>query len=159
MVVDGLTSSEIRRRLGVAIGLACLAAALGPFACTRAQSGQYFSATAFAKIPPGTPYEQGKAWAIQEAYRRARDQILAQALELSFPNGELLEDAIVVDPFIRAKVYDTVRTARVTDQTIDDEDTLSVTLRLDLAPLHEIIARYGRDRPGPSARPALPASL
>lgn len=60
--------------------------------------------------------------------------------ELRFANGMTLEDAVVTDPVIRARVYDTIRTARITDRTIDEDGTrVSITMELDHGPLLRII--------------------
>lgn len=120
-----------------------LLAPLFAVACTQTPRGPAYSATAFASIEQGVPFTQGKLAAIQAAEKKARDQILIQALQMRFSTGETLETAAILDPFIRAKVYDTIRTARTTDQTVDEENTtVTVTLELDLKPLQRIIERY-----------------
>lgn len=117
-------------------------------ACARPSDGPFYSATAFAAIKPGASFTEGKLAAIREAEKKARDQILLEALQLRFAGGQTLDNAAVRDPFIRAKVYDTIRTAKIADQTIDDKGTtVTVTVRLDLRPLQQILERYP---PGPS---------
>lgn len=112
-------------------------------ACTRAPGGPVYSATGFASIAPDLPFEDGKLVAIRAAERSARDQILLQTLSLISRTGESLEELVISDPFVRAKVYDTIRTAKITDKTIDDENsTVTVTVELDQAPLQEFISSY-----------------
>ena len=48
----------------------------------------------------GAPFAQAKVAAVQEAERKARDQVLLQAMDQTFPNGVTLEDAAVADPFV-----------------------------------------------------------
>jgi hypothetical protein len=99
-----------------------------------------FSATGHAQISADASLAEGKLAAIQLAEKRARDRILEHVLNRTFPNGVTLEEAIITDPFIRAKIYDTIRTARISDQTIDDEGIVTVTVQLDLGSIEKILA-------------------
>ncbi|MCH8333613.1 hypothetical protein IIC65_06730 [Candidatus Sumerlaeota bacterium] len=122
-----------------------VAAALG-VGCATISDGPAYEGSATATIQPGVPFADGRLAAMREAQRKARDQILLQVAQLSFPNGESLERAMITDPFINAKVRDTVRTARIIQQSTDDgARTVSVTLRLDKQPLLDLVAQ---DRPG-----------
>jgi hypothetical protein len=115
--------------------------------CGRREPAPFIMATAFSHIEPGPDQGQARLAASVRAENSARDQILAQALELQFPNGVTLADAAVQDPFIRAKLYDTVRGARITDQTFTDGETVSVTVRLDLSAVHRILENYPAPEP------------
>lgn len=123
--------------------LTLLAAVVLLIACAREAPGTRYSATGFATIDKAAPFTQAKLEALQAAERTARDQILREALQLKFPNGETLETAAIQDAFIRAKVYDTIRTAKITDQTVDETGTtVTVTLKMDMEPLLEIVQKY-----------------
>lgn len=123
-------------------------APLGAQSCASGDKGPTYSTTQFVKMPPGDRSTQARIGAIKRAEDLARAQIVRYVRDLEFPDdrefpvGATLGDAIITDPFIRAKVYDTVRTARVTDQTISEEGIVTVTVRLEMAPLLDIIARY-----------------
>jgi hypothetical protein len=112
-------------------------------ACARQTASQPYTATAFATIAKDAPFTQAKLKAFEEAERKARDQILFQAMQQRFPNGQTLEDAAIQDSFIRAKLYDTIRTAKITDQTVDEAaTTVTVTLKMDMEPLLQIVQNY-----------------
>ncbi|MBI1784872.1 hypothetical protein HYR69_06985, partial [Candidatus Sumerlaeota bacterium] len=104
------------------------------------KEGPSFSATAQAKVKPGESFVEGKLAAINLAEKRARDQILLHVMSNKFPNGITLEEAIVTDACIQAKVYDTIRTAKITDKTINDDGMVTVTVELDLAPIMKILS-------------------
>ena len=128
----------LRSTFGVLAAFSILAFA----ACARIGPGEGYTATAFAEIVPGKSFTEGKLAAIKTAEKKARDQILVQAMGLKFQSGQTLGDAVITDPFIRAKVYDTIRTAKIADQTVDDNGVVTVTVRLDEAPLLDIVTRY-----------------
>lgn len=134
---------KLRSLLRIAIPLVW--AATG---CVRPEQELFYSATAFAEIIPGKSFTEGKLVAIQTAEQKARDQILLETMQLKFQNGKTLGDAIITDSFIRAKVYDTIRTAKIVDQTIDDKGVVSITVRLDQKPLFDILSKYS---PGPAS--------
>lgn len=108
--------------------------------CQGIETTPLFSATGMAQIKSEESFAEGKLAAIQLAEKRARDRILLHVMDRTFPNGVTLEEAVISDPFIRAKVYDTIRTARISDQTIDDRGIVSVTVQLDLKLIEEIMA-------------------
>ncbi len=108
--------------------------------CKGVQEGPFFSATGQAQIKPGASFTEGKLLALRLAEKVARDQILFQAKDHLFSNGVTVEEAMIADPFVRAKIYDTIRTAKITDQTINKEGSVTVTVRFDMAPLMAILA-------------------
>lgn len=128
--------------------LLLLACALLPLAaCGHSNTPRFIMATSFARFPRGTaPTAQLTASA--KAENQARDKVLAQALQLTFPNGVSLSDAAVRDPFIRAKLYDVIRGARITDKTITDDEIVSVTVRLDMDDIYKILETYPAPEPG-----------
>ena len=144
--------SEVRSRGSGIASLALMAIAslalLGAQSCASGDKGPAYSTTQFVEMPPGDRSTQARIMAIKRAEDLARAQIVRYVRDLEFPDdrefpdGSTLGDAIITDPFIRAKVYDTVRTARVTDQTISEEGVVTVTVRLEMAPLLDIIAGY-----------------
>lgn len=115
--------------------------------CVRQDEGAYYSATGFAKIELVDTLAEAKIMARNVAEKKARDLILTQALEMRFRDGTTLGDAVISDPFIRAKVYDTIRTSQILDRTYDeDEGIITVTVRLALEPLMEILAKHKPER-------------
>jgi hypothetical protein len=122
------------------VALAMMLIALSPPACKSIPERSYYSTTAQARVQPGVSFTEGKLAAIQRAENRARDQILQYVMGQTFTDGSTLEEAVITDPFIRARVYDAIRTAKITDQTINDEGMVTVTLRLDMEPIHAILA-------------------
>lgn len=104
-------------------------------------------ATSFGHLRPGGGDPEELRVAEARAANAARDAVLSQALDLHFPNGVTLGEAALKDPFIRAKLYDTVRAARITDKTLTDDELLSVTVRLELEPLYEILETYPAPEP------------
>lgn len=119
-------------------------AGLGLSACTQAEEVEFYSGTAFAELDPELPFTEARFLALQEAEKKARDEILRYMLDLQFQGGRgSLQEAMITDPFIRTKVYDTIRTARVVDRVMQDDDVaVSVTVRIELRPLMDILSRY-----------------
>lgn len=125
--------------------LTLAAAAILVFACARPVDDTAYSATAFATINREMPFTQAKLEALQEAERKARDQILLAALQIKLPgpDGHTLETAAIKDPFLRSRVYDTIRTAKITDQTVDEaQSTVTVTLKMDWQTLVNVANSY-----------------
>ncbi len=108
-------------------------------ACAHDLEGPYYSATGTALIGKDESFQEGRLDALQRAERRARDQILTHILENRFSNGATLDEAMVTDPFIRAKVYDTIRSSKITDQTVSKEGVVNVTVQLDKKPIEAIL--------------------
>lgn len=118
---------------------ALLASVALALACARVKEGPTYSATAEAVIPKDMPFTEGRAHAVANAENAARQQVLAQALARTLPDGRTLEEAVIEDPFLRAKVIDIVRTSKLTDQTLKRERGLvTVTIQLDEAPLDRL---------------------
>lgn len=137
------------RALSKAI-LALAVCSLGLGSCTRPEPGPWFSATQQAVIPDDPTLTRNRIAAVRDAERRARDQILSQVMSHRFANGITLEDAVVADPFLRAKVYDTIRAAKLADQTVQpDTNIVTVTVQLDMGPVQAIL-----DDPTMLPRPA-----
>lgn len=110
------------------------------FACARPAGTPPYSATGFASISGALPFTEAKVAALKEAEKKARDQILTYALQLTYANGQTLETAAIQDAFVRAKVYDTIRTAKIMDQTIDAKaKTVTVTVQMDQQTLLQIV--------------------
>lgn len=117
-------------------------------ACGRAETPRFIMATSFTRLPPEAASAEEKRAAAARAENQARDEVLSQALQLTFPNGTSLAEAALRDPFIRAKVYDTVRGARITDKTVTDDSIISVTVRLELDPIYRLLDTYNAPSPG-----------
>jgi len=115
--------------------------------CATQQEGPFYSATSQAQIQPGKSFTEGKLLAIKLAENRARSQILTHIRDRQFSNGILLDEAIITDPFIQAKIYDTLRNAKITDKTINNEGIVTVTVQLDMAPVNEVLQNpeYARE--------------
>lgn len=115
--------------------------------CKRSQEGPFYSAMSQAQIQRGKSFTEGKLFAIRLAENRARNQILNHIMDRPFPNGIRLEEAVVTDPFIQAKIYDSIRNAKIVDQTINEEGVVTVTVRLNLAPIQDVLsnADYARE--------------
>ena len=88
------------------------------------------------------PAGEARRLAIQQAEILAKDQIKQQAAEMKIDDQRRLGDVAVSDPFVGALLDDTVRTGRITDRTISSDGTVSVTVKMDLAPLEKLIADY-----------------
>jgi hypothetical protein len=116
-------------------------------ACGRSDPPRFIMATSFTRLPPESASAEEKRSAAARAENQARDEVLSQALLLHFPNGVSLSEAALRDPFIRAKVYDTVRGARITDKTVTDDSIVSVTVRLELEPIYRILDTYPAPEP------------
>jgi hypothetical protein len=116
-------------------------------ACGRSEPPRFIMATSFTMISPETQTPAQNRLIETQAANIARDEVLSQALQMRFPNGISLGDAALQDPFIRAKVYDTVRGARITDKTLTDGTHLSVTVRLELEPIYKILETYPAPEP------------
>lgn len=119
-----------------------LALALTALACGHSETPRFIMATSFTRLVKGPDQAEARRVAIASAENLARDQVLSQALEMRFSNGISLGEAALKDPFIRAKLYDTVRAARVTDKTVTDDEIISVTVRLELEPIYSILENY-----------------
>lgn len=122
--------------------------ALALAACGRAETPRFIMATSFTRLPPENASPAEKRAAAARAENQARDEVLSQALQLTFPNGASLAEAALRDPFVRAKVYDTVRGARITDKTVTDDSIVSVTVRLELEPIYRMLESYPAPEPG-----------
>ncbi len=78
--------------------------------------------------------------ALQIAEIVARDQLKLQISRFRVPDGTMLQTLATVDPFVRAVMDDIVRSARVTDRTVNQETAVvSVTVQMELAPLHDLL--------------------
>jgi hypothetical protein len=108
--------------------------------CASTPPGGYYEGTASVWIKPGESFVEGRLAAIREAEKRARDAVLAQVIAVSFPNGVSLEKAAIMDPYIRAKLYDTVRSARIAQKTVDEEGQVTITVELERRLLESFIA-------------------
>jgi len=124
-----------------------LAVVISLAACGRSEEPRFIMATSFDRVTPGTGNPDELRVAEARAANTARDEVLSQALDMRFPNGVTLGEAALKDPFIRAKLYDTVRAARITDKTLTDDALLSVTVRLELEPLYKILETYPAPEP------------
>lgn len=111
--------------------------------CASAPGGSYYTGVGSAQIVPGKSFKEGRLAAIHLAERNARDQILAQAANEKMANGAYLGHAMIADPVVRAKVYDTVRTAQIAEEKVDPAGAVSVTLRLESRLVQEILADPG----------------
>jgi hypothetical protein len=122
--------------------------ATGIAACRTSGGDSFYSTTQVVEIAPGPSLTTARRAAFDEAERLARNQILQMALrEMHFESGPSLEDAYVTDPVIRAMVSDAIRAARITDRTVDEDNTrVTITLRLDQKPLLAILGK-GFDPP------------
>lgn len=106
------------------------------------ESGDFLTATSFREFYPDEPGTEGQVGTILRAEMDARNDILASAGKFTFDDGRTLEDAVVEDPFIRARVYDLIRTAPIVDKTVKKQDDMvivTVTVRLDMASLNRIV--------------------
>lgn len=128
-------------------GFLLMVAAVSLAACGRSEEPRFIMATSFGRVTPGADNPEELRVAEARAANTARDEVLSQALDLRFPNGVTLGEAALKDPFIRAKLYDTVRGARITDKTLTDDELLSVTVRLELEPLYKILETYPAPEP------------
>lgn len=127
-------STRVRRGGALAVCILCLAAA----GCAERRVGPFYSSTqqAVLREAEGESATRARIEAVRVAENKARDQILLQAFNHSFTNGVTLEDATISDPFLRAKVYDTIRSAKIVDKTIQrDLGIATVTVRLDMGPI------------------------
>ena len=107
------------------------------------ERGPAYSATAQAAIDRSHPASTARREAILTAETHARDQILNRAVQqLRLGDGRTLEEVAIVDPFVRASLQDMVRAAQVTDRTVTDEGLVTVTVRMDLAPIYKLIQTY-----------------
>lgn len=108
------------------------------------ESGDFLTATSFREFYPAEPGSEGQVGAILRAEMDARNDILASAGKFTFDDGRTLDDAVVEDPFIRARVYDLIRTAPVVDKTVKEQGEMvivTVTVRLDMASLNRIVTK------------------
>jgi hypothetical protein len=124
--------------------IALLPALLICLACAGQLAGDapYYASTSFQRMNPELPRDQARREALAAADRQARDQIRDQVYQLRLNDGRTLGDLAAVDPFIRAVIADNLRAARIDDRTVSGEGIASVTVKMDLAPLYEMIQQY-----------------
>lgn len=135
------TESELTMRSTLAAS--ALIALMTVAACSSAPpSGDYVMATGYADIRAGSDFAAKRAGAIKRAELQARLQLLNNILERQYPSGFNIENAVIEDPFIRAKVFDTIRMAKIVDQVDSDGKVVSVTLRLAASEVDTIINDY-----------------
>lgn len=99
-------------------------------------------ATGYADIRGGSGFAAKRAGAIKQAELQARLQLLTNIMQRQYPSGFSIEDAVIDDPFIRAKVFDTIRMAKIVDQVDSDGKVVSVTLRIAASEVDTIINDY-----------------
>lgn len=131
--------TRLARRFTQLATLLCTLGVVLLSGCTRVPEATPYSATGVAAIEQGTSFTEGRLAAVQRAEKLARDRILLYVMDMEFPNGLTLDEAAVTDPFIQAKVYDTIRIAKITDQTVSEDGLVTVTVQLDLKPILEIL--------------------
>lgn len=107
--------------------------------CARAPSGTFYTGVGLAQMEPGKSFSEGRLAAIRLAEKKARDQILEQAADGVFAGGRKLGEAMIADPVLRAKVYDSIRTAKIAEQKVDDEGVARVTVKLDVDLFQKIL--------------------
>lgn len=153
-----------RRALRPFVFFSLLGVLLLPLGCAKLRAivfetfpsqGEAYSATATAIINKILPPAQARRDAITKAENDARDKLMMQASQLRLSDGRTLEDVAVVDPFIRAALLDIVRDAQTKDRTVNNEGLVTVTLRLDLVPVQNLISKY--NLMATPAKPATPA--
>lgn len=134
-------------RFRILPSLLLLAAVASLAACGRGETPRFIMATSFGRVTSDMSSPAGIRLTEARVANVARDEVLSQALQMRFANGVSLGEAALKDPFIRAKLYDTVRAARITDKTLTDDTFLSVTVRLELEPIYEILENYPPPEP------------
>lgn len=130
-------------RLPIVCSLLCFCIFLA--ACSR-QVPEYpvYSATAFEKInpAPGQSFANARRQALLSAEIKARQQIQEQVIQLELNDGRALSQLAVSDPFVHAKIKDTVRMARIQDRTLGEDGVVTLTVSLNLEPLYKMMQRY-----------------
>ena len=135
----------VRRGVCPVAGLLILAA-FGIAACARqpAPTSPTYSSTMFQQMNQSSPRDQARREALALAEFQARNQIREKLYQLRLSDGRALGDLAAIDPFVRAVVQDNLRAARIEDRTVTDAGLVSVTVKMDLSPLYQLIAEYPR---------------
>lgn len=146
--------NRIAKRISESVVIICTLCVLFVAGCTRVEEATPYSATGVAAIEKGASFTEGRLAAVQRAEKLARDRILLYVMDMEFPNGITLDEAAVTDPFVQAKVYDTIRIAKITDQTVSEDGLVTVTVQLDLKPVFKILENpdYGGSGPSTDAK-------
>lgn len=101
-----------------------------------------YSATAQAAVNPQLPPQDARREANDRAEAQARDQIMAQAVQLRLSDGRTLEDLAATDAIVRGQLLDTVRSAHQTDRTVTAEGVITLTLSLEKSAVQRIVDQY-----------------
>jgi hypothetical protein len=101
-----------------------------------------YSSTQFRQMDAGLPRDQARREALAAAENMARDQIREQVYQMRLSDGRALGDLAAIDPFMRAVIQDNLRAAQIADRTVSEEGMVSVTVKMDLAPLYKMIEEY-----------------
>ena len=131
-------------RLSVLLAMALGVGGLLSACATPGAEHPVYTSTATAHYDPLNRAEAGmtRRQALQVALRRARGQSVVRVGELRLSDGGTLGELAIVDPYVKAVIEDTARAAQVVDRTYSDEGVVSVTIRMELAPIYRMIENY-----------------
>ena len=104
--------------------------------------GEYLTATGYSQIRSGGNFAAERASAIKRAETAARLQLMNNIMQRDYESGFSIGEAVIEDPFVRAKVFDTIRMAKITDQVDSDGKFASVTIRLSVSVVETLINDY-----------------
>lgn len=110
-------------------------------ACATNKPPVTLSATGFAKFDPQANLTLGRSQALKAAESRARQQLVENLSAYRIENEMPLQQLLTVDPFVRAVVDDTLRSARVSDRTVRDDGSVSVQVELDIDLLAKMLGK------------------
>jgi hypothetical protein len=147
MLIDRTPSESAMPPRHLLVILLLLSPALiAPLACARqsATAPPIYTSTSFQEMNPDLPRDRARREALSAASLQARDRIEEQVYRMRLSDGRSLGDLAAVDPFVRAVIQDNLRAAVIADRAVSDEDVVSVTVRMELAPLYKMIEEYPR---------------
>lgn len=101
-----------------------------------------YTATATAAVNPQLPPTSARSEANTRAETQARDQIMAQAVQLRLSDGRTLEDLAAADATVRGELLDTVRAAHMTDRSVSTQGVITLTLSLEKSAVQRIVDQY-----------------
>ncbi|MCL5269389.1 MAG: hypothetical protein M1457_02280 [bacterium] len=142
-------ASKGKAPFALILGVAALAllAAGGCARVTTAAPTLSASATARPAAAPTAPAAQSTAAEsrmslVARAEREARDALLDKVGAMDSGRGMPLSELAVIDPFVGAALKDTVRDSKVSERTTDKDGAVTVTVRMELSPIQDLLAHY-----------------
>lgn len=116
------------------------------FCCALAygQHGNYFSATAMASYRPVAVPGTQRRVAQNDAEDKARKLIYEYVGSLRAPDGRTINDILVRDARLQAKILETIRTSELVDWRVTPQcASVQVWMRLDINKIWGVLSQCG----------------